>query len=91
MAALVLQHQKAVRQAKKSKADAFLAEVDAAIQAGDQFVAYKVLKKLRPWQPSQKAQLKDSKGYLLSPRVNFKNFANMRLTSLASTRGCRKI
>ena len=67
MAALILQHQKAVRQAKKSKADAFLAEVDAAIQAGDQFVAYKVLKKLRPWQPSQKAQLKDSKGYLLSP------------------------
>ena len=59
-AALVLQHQKAVRQAKKSKADEFLAEVDAAIQAGDQFVAYKVLKKLRPWQPSQKAQLKDS-------------------------------
>ena len=45
----------------------FLAEVDAAINAGDQFVAYKVLKKLRPWQPSQKAQLKDSKGYLLSP------------------------
>ena len=67
MAALILQHQKAVRQAKKSKADAFLAEVDAAIQAGDQFVAYKVLKKLRPWQPSQKAQLKDSQGYLLSP------------------------
>ena len=67
MAALILQHQKAVRQAKKSKADAFLAEVDAAIQAGDQYVAYKVLKKLRPWQPSQKAQLKDSKGYLLSP------------------------
>ena len=67
MAALILQHQKAVRQAKKTKADAFLAEVDAAIHAGDQFVAYKVLKKLRPWQPSQKAQLKDSKGYLLSP------------------------
>ena len=67
MAALILQHQKAVRQAKKSKADAFLAEVDAAIQAGDQYVAYKALKKLRPWQPSQKAQLKDSKGYLLSP------------------------
>ena len=67
MVALILQHQKAVRQAKKSKADAFLAEVDAAIQAGDQFVAYKVLKQLRPWQPSQKAQLKDSKGYLLSP------------------------
>ena len=67
MAALILQHQKAVRKAKKSKADAFLAEVDAAIQAGDQYVAYKVLKKLRPWQPSQKAQLKDSKGYLLSP------------------------
>ena len=66
-AALILQHQKAVRQAKKTKADAFLAEVDAAINAGDQFVAYKVLKKLRPWQPSQKAQLKDSKGYLLSP------------------------
>ena len=66
-AALVLQHQKAVRQAKKAKADAFLAEVDAAITAGDQFVAYKVLKKLRPWQPSQKAQLQDSKGYLLSP------------------------
>ena len=62
LAARTLQHQKAVRQAKKSKADAFLAEVDAAIQAGDQFVAYKVLKKLRPWQPSQKAQLKDSKG-----------------------------
>ena len=68
MAALILQHQKAVRQAKKTKADAFLAEVDAAINAGDQFVAYKVLKKLRPWQPSQKAQLKDSKGYLLSPK-----------------------
>ena len=67
MAALILQHQTAVKQAKKSKADAFLAEVDAAIQAGDQYVAYKVLKKLRPWQPSQKAQLKDSKGYLLSP------------------------
>ena len=67
IAALILQHQKAVRQANKSKADAFLAEVDAAIQAGDQFVAYKVLKKLRPWQPSQKAQLKDSQGYLLSP------------------------
>ena len=67
LAALTLQHQRAVRQAKKSKADAFLAEVDAAIQAGDQFVAYKVLKKLRPWQPSQKAQLKDSKGYLLNP------------------------
>ena len=46
MAALILQHQKAVRQAKKTKADAFLAEVDAAINAGDQFVAYKVLKKL---------------------------------------------
>ena len=67
LAALTLQHEKAVRQAKKSKADAFLAEVDAAIQAGDQFVAYKVLKQLRPWQPSQKAQLKDSKGYLLNP------------------------
>ncbi|CAE7839381.1 Trpt1 [Symbiodinium sp. KB8] len=67
MAALILQHQKAVRQAKKTKADEFLAEVDAAINAGDPFVAYKVLKKLRPWQPSQKAQLKDSKGYLLSP------------------------
>ena len=66
-AALTLQHQKAVRQARKTKADAFLAEVDAAIQAGDQYVAYKVLKQLRPWQPSQKAQLKDSKGYLLSP------------------------
>ena len=66
-AALTLQHQKAVRQAKKTKADAFLAEVDAAIQAGDQYVAYKVLKQLRPWQPSQKAQLKDTKGYLLSP------------------------
>ena len=67
LAALTLQHQKVVRQAKKFKADAFLAEVDSAIQAGDQFVAYKVLKKLRPWQPSQKAQLKDSKGYLLNP------------------------
>ena len=66
-AALLLQHQKAVRQAKKTKADAFLAEVDAAINAGDQFVAFKVLKQLRPWQPSQKAQLKDSQGYLLSP------------------------
>ncbi|CAE7741227.1 cofG, partial [Symbiodinium sp. KB8] len=43
-AALTLQHQK----------------VDAAIQAGDQYVAYKVLKQLRPWQPSQKAQLKDN-------------------------------
>ena len=61
MAALILQHQKAVRQAKKSKADAFLAEVDAAIQAGDQFVAYKVLKKLRPWQPSQRLSLKTLK------------------------------
>ena len=67
MAALILQHHKAARQAKKTMADAFLAEVDAAINAGDQFVAYKVLKQLRPWQPSQKAQLKDSKGYLLSP------------------------
>ena len=66
-AALISQHQKAVRQAKKTKADAFLAEVDAAISAGDQFVAFKVLKQLRPWQPSQKAQLKDSKGFLLSP------------------------
>ena len=66
-AALALQHQQAVRQAKKTKADAFLAEVDAAINAGDQYVAYKVLRRLRPWQPSQKAQLKDSKGYLLSP------------------------
>ena len=66
-AALILQHQKAVRQAKKIKADAFLAEVDAAISSGDQFVAFKVLKRLRPWQPTQKAQLKDSKGYLLSP------------------------
>ncbi|OLP96513.1 hypothetical protein AK812_SmicGene21236 [Symbiodinium microadriaticum] len=47
--------------------DALLSKVDAAITAGDQFVAYKVLKKLRPWQPSQKAQLQDSKGYLLSP------------------------
>ena len=46
MAALILQHQKAVRQAKKTTADAFLAEVDAAINAGDQFVAYKVLKQL---------------------------------------------
>ena len=65
--ALIIQHQKAVRQAKKTKADAFLAEVDAAINAGDQFVAFKFLKQLRPWQPSQKAQLKDSKGFLLSP------------------------
>ena len=66
-AALILQHQKAVRQAKKLKADAFLAEVDAAISSGDQFVAFKVLKRLRPWQLTQKAQLKDSQGYLLSP------------------------
>ena len=66
-AALILQHQKAVRQAKKIKADAFLAEVDAALNSGDQFVAFKVVKRLRPWQPTQKAQLKDSKGYLLSP------------------------
>ena len=66
-AALISQHQKAVRQAKKTKADAFLAEVDAAMSAGDQFVAFKVLKQLRPWQPSQKAQLKDSKDFLLSP------------------------
>ena len=66
-AALHAQHQKAVRQARKAKADACLAEVDTAIQAGDQYVAYKVLKQLRPWQPSQKAQLKDSKEFLLSP------------------------
>ena len=66
-AALTIQHQKAVRQARKAKADAFLAEVDAAIHAGEQFVAKKVLKQLRPWQPSQKAQPKDSKGFLLSP------------------------
>ena len=51
----------------KAKADEFLAEVDNAIKAINSFVAYKVLKKLRPWQPSQKAQLKDSKRFLLSP------------------------
>ena len=89
MAALILQHQKAVRQAKKSKADAFLAEVDAAIQAGDQFVAYKVLKKLRPWQPSQKAQLKDSKGYLLNPTGELQELRKYATESLESTRGCR--
>ena len=42
-------------------------EVDNAIKAINSFVAYKVLRKLRPWQPSQKAQLKDSKRFLLSP------------------------
>ena len=59
LAALHAQHKQA------AKADRFLEEVDRAIQEGDQFVAYKVLKQLRPWQPSQKAQLKDSRGYLL--------------------------
>ena len=72
IAALTIQHQKAVRQARKAKADVFLAEVDAARHAGEQLVAYKVLKQLGPWQPSQKAQLKDSKGFLLSPTGELK-------------------
>ena len=86
-AALTLQHQKAIRQAKKTKADAFLAEVDAAIQAGDQYVAYKVLKQLRPWQPSQKAQLKDSKGYLLSPTGELQELRKYATDVLAALAG----
>ncbi|OLP88109.1 hypothetical protein AK812_SmicGene30586 [Symbiodinium microadriaticum] len=38
-------------------------QVDNAIKAINSFVAYKVLKKLRPWQPSQKAQLKVLSAY----------------------------
>jgi len=66
-ALLVTQHRQAVTQTRKAKAAEFLAEVDASIHAGDQHLAYQALKKLKPWAPALKAQLKNEKGFLLSP------------------------
>ncbi|CAE7909683.1 unnamed protein product, partial [Symbiodinium microadriaticum] len=41
--------------------------VEASIQAADKHLAYQALKRLKPWTPALKAQLKNEKGFLLSP------------------------
>ena len=46
----------------------FLAEVDLNIAEGDQHIAFKTLKLLRPWQPARRAQLKSAGGHILSPQ-----------------------
>ena len=65
--ALQAQHKTAVKEARRKRVNTFLAEVDQTLRDGSQHVAYKTLKKLRPWQPARKAQLKDQQGNLLSP------------------------
>eukprot|EP00439_Symbiodinium_sp_Y106_P050809 s1109_g6.t1 len=65
--ALQAQHKTAVEEARRKRVNTFLAEVDQTLRDGSQHVAYKTLKKLRPWQPARKAQLKDQQGNLLSP------------------------
>ena len=42
------------------------------MEDGDQHVAFKTLKLLRPWQPASRAQLKSSDGCLLSPAEELK-------------------
>ena len=42
------------------------------IEDGDQHVAFKTLKLLRPWQPARRAQLKRSTGHLPSPADELK-------------------
>ena len=62
------QHRKAAKQAQKDRINRFLAEVDQNIADGDQHVAFKTLKLLRPWQPARRAQLKSASGHILSPQ-----------------------
>ena len=42
-------------------------QIDEAIAEGPSYVAYSTLKQLRPWQPPQRAQLKNSHGRLMGP------------------------
>ena len=62
------QHRKAAKQAQKDRINRFLAEVDLNIAEGDQHVAFKTLRLLRPWQPARRAQLKSASGHILSPQ-----------------------
>ena len=52
---------------QKERADKFLEGVDEAIAEGSSHVAYPTLKQLRPWQPQQRAQLKNREGKLMGP------------------------
>ena len=61
------QHRQQVRQRQKERAAKFLARVDEAIVEGASHVAYSTLKQLRPWQPQQRAQLKNRDGKLMGP------------------------
>ena len=61
------QHRQLVRQRQKERAAKFLAGVDEAIAEGSSHVAYSTLKQLRPWQPPQRAQLKNRDGRLMGP------------------------
>ncbi|CAE7172856.1 RXLR78 [Symbiodinium pilosum] len=59
------QHRQQVRQRQKERAAKFLEGVDEAIAEGSSHVAYSTLKQLRPWQPQQRAQLKNRDGRLM--------------------------
>ena len=61
------QHKQLVRQRQKERASKFLEGVDEAIAEGASCVAYSTLKQLRPWQPPQRAQLKNRDGRLMGP------------------------
>ena len=56
------QHRQQVRQRQKERAAKF-----EAIAEGASHVAYSTLKQLRPWQPQQRAQLKNRDGKLMGP------------------------
>ena len=61
------QHRQQVRQRQKERAAKFLEGVDEAIAEGSSHVAYSMPKQLRPWQPQQRAQLKNRDGRLMGP------------------------
>ena len=63
-------HRQAAKQAQKDRVRRFLAEVDQSLAEGDQHVAFKNLKLLRPWQPARRAQLKSDSGHILSPSAD---------------------
>ena len=56
-----------VRQRQKERAARFLEGVDEAIAEGSSHVAYSTLRQLKPWQPQQRAQLKNREGKLMGP------------------------
>ena len=66
------QHRQLVRQRQKERAARFLEGVDEAIAEGASHVAYSTLRQLKPWQPQQRAQLKDREGKLMSPTEELK-------------------